>query len=159
MDKSLDFTKSYAFTAKTIGDMLVMKVVHKLTGVVIYTKRKKILNKAHLRSELYSFCEYLFERNGLEQIILDNLTKNYGIDTEGKGLNSILDEVSVAQNNKCYFEVTADEVQTIQEELRRGEQLDNVLKQMGKRNRKRILGMVSSRRSGLDQKNDLAASF
>ena len=140
MDKSVDFTKSYAFTAKTIGDMLVMKVVHKLTGVVIYTKRKKILNKAHLRSELYSFREYLFERNGLEQIILDNLTKNYGIDTEGKGLNSILDEVTAAQNNKGYFEVTDDEVQTIQEEVGKGEQLDDVLKQMGKKKSKKDFG-------------------
>jgi len=133
LDKSIDFTKSYAFTAKTIGDMLVMKVVHKLTGDVIYTKRKKILNKAHLRSELYSFREYLFERNGLKQIILDNLTKNYGIDTEGKGLNSILAEVSVAQNNKGYLEVTDDEVQTMQEEVCKGKQLDDVLKQMGKK--------------------------
>ncbi|MGE8000882.1 hypothetical protein ACQKOF_19840 [Lysinibacillus sp. NPDC093190] len=140
MSKSVDFTKSYTFTAKTIGDMLVMKVIHKLTGVVIYTKRKKILNKAHLRSELYSFREYLFERNGLEQIILDNLTKSQGIDTEGKDLNLILDEVSAAQSNKGYFEVTNDEVLTMEEEVKKGEQLDDVLKQMWKKKSKKDFG-------------------
>ncbi|UNT55103.1 hypothetical protein [Lysinibacillus capsici] len=136
MSKNVDFTENYAFTAKTIGDMLVMKVIHKLTGVVIYTKRKKILNKTHLRSELYTFREYLFERNGLEQIILDNLTRSHGIDTESKDLNLILDEVSVAQNNKGYFEVTNNEVQTMEEEVKKGEQLDDLLKQMEKKKSK-----------------------
>lgn len=136
MSKNVDFTENYAFTAKTIGDMLVMKVIHKLTGVVIYTKRKKILNKTHLRSELYTFREYLFERNGLEQIILDNLTRSHGIDTEGKDLNLILDEVSVAQNNKGYFEVTNNEAQTMEEEVKKGEQLDDLLKQMEKKKSK-----------------------
>jgi len=136
LSKNVDFTENYAFTAKTIGDMLVMKVIHKLTGVVIYTKRKKILNKTHLRSELYTFREYLFERNGLEQIILDNLTRSHGIDTEGKDLNLILDEVFVAQNNKGYFEVTNNEVQTMEEEVKKGEQLDDLLKQMEKKKSK-----------------------
>lgn len=136
MNKSVDFTENYAFTVKTIGDMLVMKVIHKLSGIVIYTKRKKILNKTHLRSELYTFREYLFERNGLEQIILDNLTKSHGIDTEGKDLNLILDEVSVAQNNKGYFKVTNDEVQTMEEGVKKGEQLDDLLKHMEKKRSK-----------------------
>lgn len=136
MSKNVDFTENYAFTAKTIGDILVMKVIHKLTGVVIYTKRKKILNKTHLRSELYTFREYLFERNGLEQIILDNLTRSHGIDTESKDLNLILDEVSVAQNNKGYFEVTNNEIQTMEEEVKKGEQLDDLLKQMEKKKSK-----------------------
>ncbi|UDK95250.1 hypothetical protein EYB33_02820 [Lysinibacillus sphaericus] len=109
-----------------------MKVVHKLTGVVIYTKRKKILNRAHLRSELYTFRGYLFELNGLEQIILDNLTKSHGINTEGKDLSSILNEVSSAQNNKGYFKVTNNEVQTMEEGVKKGEQLDDLLKQMEK---------------------------
>lgn len=132
MNEYIDFSKSYTFTANTVGEMLVMKVVHKLTGVVIYTKRKKILNRAHLRSELYTFRGYLFERNGLEQIILDNLTKSHGINTEGKDLSSILNEVSSAQNNKGYFKVTNNEVQTMEEGVKKGEQLDDLLKQMEK---------------------------
>lgn len=136
MSKNVDFTENYAFTAKTIRDMLVMKVIHKLTGIVIYTKQKKILNKTHLRSELYIFREYLFERSGLEQIILDNLTKSHGISTESKDLNLILDELSAAQNKKGYFEVTNNEVQTMEEGVKKGEQLDDLLKQMEKKKSK-----------------------
>lgn len=138
MSKAIDFSEAYAFAANTIGEMLVMKVVHKLTGVAIHTKRKKILNKAHLRSELYSFREYLFERNGLEQIVLDSLTKEHGIDTSGKNLGEILDEISASQANKRYIDVTSEEVKHIHEEVDDGKHLGEVLKTMGKTKSKRV---------------------
>lgn len=94
--------EDYALLADTIGEMLVMRVAHRKTGMVIYTKRKKIINKAHLRSELYSFREYILERNGLNQAILDYLSKGHGVDTTGKDLKSILDEVSVEQDKKGF---------------------------------------------------------
>ncbi|EON73846.1 hypothetical protein [Lysinibacillus sphaericus] len=141
MSKAIDFSEAYAFTANTIGEMLVMKVVHKLTGVAIYTKRKKILNKAHLRGEIYSFREYLFERNGLEQIVLDSLAKEHEIDTSGKNLRGILDKISALQDNKRYIDVTSEEVQHMHEEVDDGKHLGEVLKAMGKTKSKRVAAL------------------
>lgn len=82
--------------------MLVMRVAHRKTGVVIYTKRKKIINKAHLRSELHSFREYMLERNGLNQALLDYLAKGHGVDATDKDLKSILDKVTEEQDKKGF---------------------------------------------------------
>lgn len=150
MSKAIDFSEAYAFTANTIGEMLVMKVVHKLTGVVIHTKRKKILNKAHLRSELYSFREYLFERNGLEQIVLDSLAEKHSIDTTGKDLRGILDAISATLDTKGYFDVNSEEVQRMHDEAGDGKHFGEVLKAMGKTKPKRVAAL--NNQSNLNKK-------
>lgn len=98
--------EDYALVIDIIGDMLVKMVAHKLTGVVIYKKRKKVVNKVHLKSEIYSFREYMLERNGLNQAILDVLTKRYEVDPEGKDLRSILCKVNEQQDIKGCINLT-----------------------------------------------------
>lgn len=122
----------YTLVTDRLGDMLVMKVVHKLTGVVCHTKRKRVINDLQIKSELYKFREFLFERNGLKQVLLNELAKRHGVDPEGKDLRTILDEVKAQQDKKGYFDVTREEAALINQEVNEnGKDLDTVIKQMG----------------------------
>ncbi|RKQ12276.1 hypothetical protein D8M03_17150 [Lysinibacillus endophyticus] len=121
----------YALLANKIGDMLVMRVAHKLTGVVIYTKRKRAINDLQIKSELYSFREDMLERNGLKQAVLDYLAKSHGISTEGKDLRTILNEVKEQQDKKGYFDVTSDDIADIKDKVNNGTELSDVIKEKG----------------------------
>lgn len=95
----------YALIADKKGDMLIMKVVHKSTGIVIHTKRCRAINDLHIKSTLRQYRYYLFEEMGIEQVVLDNLIARHGVDPEGKSLREILDEINKAQDEKNYLQL------------------------------------------------------
>lgn len=117
----------YALLADKKGDMLIMRVAHKLTGMVIYTKRKRVLNDLHIKSELYKFRDYMLNQNGLKQAVLDHLTKSHGINPEGKDLRTILNEIKEAQDNKGYFDISREELDEIKTQVENGQNLDELL--------------------------------
>lgn len=97
-----NLANNYALIADKKGDMLVMQVVHKNTGVVIHTKRCRAINDLHIKSTLRQYRHHLFEEKGLEQLLLDDLVKRHKIDPTGKSLREILNEVNSSQNGCGY---------------------------------------------------------
>lgn len=113
----------YELSRELVGNTLVLRVAHKSTGVIIYTERKTVVNKMHLRSELYRFREYMLERNGLSQVILDDLIKTYNINPLGKSLRAILDEVAMQQIQLGHLNFSEDEKALIYNEVAQGKEL------------------------------------
>lgn len=95
-------SNDYALIANKKGDMLVMQVVHKNTGIIIHTKRCRAINDLHIKSTLRQYRHHLFEGKGLEQILLNDLVARHGVDPDGKTLKEILDEVNSSQNGRGY---------------------------------------------------------
>lgn len=95
--------EDYALIADKKGEMLIMQVVHKKTGVVIHTKRKRAINNLHIKSVLRHYRRELFEEQGLEQLLLEDLARRHKINVEGKSLKEILDEINDSQNRKNYL--------------------------------------------------------
>lgn len=119
----------YVLLADLQGDMLILRVAHKLTGIVIYTKRKRVINRFHIKSEIHAFRDYMLERNGLKQVVLDYLTESHDIDKNGKDLRTILDEVKEAQVKKGYFDVSSNDIEEIEREVEKGRYLNEVIKE------------------------------
>ncbi len=90
----------YALIADKKGDMLVMKVVHKATGIVYHTKRRRAINDLHIKSTLRQYRHYLFEEMGIEQVVLDSMIARHGVDPAGKSLREILDEIKISLDAK-----------------------------------------------------------
>lgn len=97
-----EIADDYILSADKQSDMLIMKVIHKKTGVIIHTKRKRAINDLHIKSVLRHYRRELFEEQGLEQLLLDDLAKRHNVDPEGKILREILDEVNASQNDRGY---------------------------------------------------------
>lgn len=97
-----EIADDYILSADKQSDMLIMKVIHKKTGVLIHTKRCRAINDLHIKSTLRKYRHHLFEEQGLEQILLDDLAKRHQVDPSGKTLSAILDEINSSQDAKGY---------------------------------------------------------
>lgn len=120
----------YELSRELVGNTLILRVAHKTTGVIIYTERKIVINKMHLRSELCKFREYMLERNGLSQVVLDDLVKTYNIDPNGKSLRAILDEVTMQQLQLGHLNFSEDEKELIYSEVAQGKELYHVINEI-----------------------------